>query len=139
MSTSNDEAAARGWAGGRRWSVVLFGVVLGGLLSGVFVVRGDVVMAIAAPVILIGYGLAVTLLARRSETAALLSDQRADERRVLIQLKANALSFNVLCVVVVGGFIVQVVRGQGSGPFMWLGALAGAVYIASTAYFSRRG
>jgi hypothetical protein len=119
--------------------MVVCAVVLGGLLSGVFAVRGDVVMAIAAPVILIGYGVTATLLARRSETAALLSDQRADERRVLIQLKANALSFNVLCVVLVGGFIVQVVRGQGSGPFMWLGALAGAVYIASTAYFSRRG
>ena len=139
MSTSNHELAARGWARGRRWSVVVCAVVLGGLLSGVLAVRGDVVMAIAAPVILIGYGVTVTLLARRSETAALLSDQRADERRVLIQLRAGALSFTVLCVVLVGGFIVQVVRGQESGPFMWLGAVAGAVFIASTAYFSRRG
>jgi hypothetical protein len=122
-----------------RWTTLAFSVVMSGVLAALFAVHGDVGMTVAAPVILIGYALAMTLLARRSETAALLSDQPADERRTLIQYKAQAFSFNVLCAVLVGGFVVQVARGQASSPFMWLGAVAGVVYIASVAYFARRG
>ena len=122
-----------------RWTVLAFAVVMSGVLAALFAVHGDVVMTVASPVILIGYALAMTLLARRSETAALLSDQGADERRTLIQLKAQAFSFNVLTAVVVGGFIVQIARGQQPSTFMWLGAVAGIVYITSVTYFARRG
>jgi hypothetical protein len=122
-----------------RWTVLAFAVVMSGVLAAIFAVHGDVAMTVASPVILIGYALAVTLLGRRSETAALLSDQAADERRTLIQLKAQAFSFNVLTAVLVGGFIVQIARGQQSGTFMWLGAIAGIVYIGSVACFARRG
>jgi hypothetical protein len=139
MSTNSGESGVRGWVTGRRWSVFVLAVVLAAGLSMVFGLHGDVLMAVIGPVLLVGYAVGLLVFARRSETAALLSDQRADERRKQIQLYAGAASFNVLVLVLVGGFVVQLARGQESGPFMWLGTIAGVAYIVAVVFFSRRG
>lgn len=47
------------------------------LLAVATALRGEVVLAVILPVIVIGYGLAVTLFARRSDIAAQLSGSEA--------------------------------------------------------------
>jgi hypothetical protein len=113
---------------------VILGLAMGVLIGG----NSTIVAGVVTAAIVIGYGVAVTLLGSRSETAKLLSGGESDERQALIQLKAAAFTGIVLVVVVLGGALVELAQGENDGPFVWLGAAGGATYVLASAYLSRR-
>lgn len=119
--------------------IVLGCCVALGLTMGVLVgLNSTIIAGVVAATIVIGYGVAVTLLGSHSETAKLLSGGESDERQALIQLKAAAFTGIVLVVVVLGGALVELAQGENGGPFVWLGAAGGATYILASAHLSRR-
>ncbi|WP_329128277.1 hypothetical protein OG727_20000 [Streptomyces caniferus] len=99
----------------------------------IMTVRGEIAMAIALPVIIIGYGLTVSLSAGRSDVAAQLSGHEEDERRRLINLRAGSMTGNVLMLALVCGTFYELARGEFGGTFTWLSALGGITYAASSA------
>ena len=115
---------------------VVFAVVY--LVIGV--VRSDTALAVFGPVIMLGYGAFLLLFGRRSETVGLLGGDTSDERRRLLQLRATALTGNVLVAALVIGALVSLAVGSSTfhvfGP---LCALAGLAWGASTVYVSRHG
>ncbi|WTW98957.1 hypothetical protein OG216_38960 [Streptomycetaceae bacterium NBC_01309] len=137
MSTTLDPAK-RSHAG-RRWYVLAVACLAGAGMSVATALQGEVVLAVVLPVIVIGYGLAVTLFARRSDVAAQLSGNEDDERRQLIYLKASSASGSVVMLAVVAGLFVELARGDIGGPFAWLAGAGGFSFMAASAYFSRRG
>ncbi len=121
-----------------RWAVLALTAV-GGVAMGVIMAwRGETTMAIALPLIGIGYGLTVALSAGRSDVAALLSGHEEDERRQLINLRAGAMTGNVLMLVLVCGSFYELLRGE-SGPFTWMSALGGIASMVSSAVYNQSG
>ncbi|MEH6375782.1 hypothetical protein V7793_15800 [Streptomyces sp. KLMMK] len=122
-----------------RWAVLALTVVAGAAMAGVMAVRGDIMMAVLLPAISIGYGLFVTFAASRSDVAAQLSGHEEDERRRLINLRAGAMTANVLVAALVCGVAYELARDELGGPFTLLSALAGFTYIVSSAAYTRTG
>ncbi|WP_436771884.1 hypothetical protein [Yinghuangia sp. YIM S09857] len=122
-----------------RWSVLATACLIGGAMSVVAAVNGRAFLAVAMPLIVIGYALAVTVLGRRSDIAAQLGGREDDERRRLINLKATAASGGVMVIATLVGCLVQLARGDVGGPFTWLAAAGGVSYMAAAAYYTRRG
>jgi prepilin signal peptidase PulO-like enzyme (type II secretory pathway) len=85
-----------------------------------------------------GLAVVLVLVRRRSETVKGLLDRR-DERINTIDLRATAFAGVLLIVTVVGGFVVEIARGQDGAPFYWLGAIAGVAYIGAVIVLRLRG
>ncbi|MFC4517923.1 hypothetical protein [Streptomyces ehimensis] len=113
--------------------------VVGATMAAVMVVRGDITMAILLPAISIGYGLAVTLSASRSDVAAQLSGYEEDERRRLINLRATAATGDVLVAALVCGIAYKLVHDELGGPFSMLSALGGITYVIASVACTRAG
>ncbi|MEV5242986.1 hypothetical protein AB0K89_28315 [Streptomyces cinnamoneus] len=113
--------------------------VAGAVMAVVMAARGDVTMAILLPAISIGYGLTVTFSASRSDVAAQLSGHEEDERRQLINLRATAMTGNVLVAALVCGVAYELVHGELGGPFTMLSALGGITYVIASAAYTRVG
>ncbi|MEE1756139.1 hypothetical protein [Streptomyces sp. SP18CS02] len=122
-----------------RWLVLATAVVAGAAMSVIMALQGNTFLAVALPVIVIGYGLAVTVFARRSDVAAQLSGHEGDERRRMINLRASEATSNVLILALLCGLFVELSRSQLGGPFTWLCALGGFTYIAASAFYTRTG
>ncbi|MFC5148663.1 hypothetical protein [Streptomyces aureoversilis] len=122
-----------------RWAVLAVTVVAGAAMAVVMAVRGDLMMAVVLPAISIGYGLIVTFSAPRSDVAAQLSGHEEDERRQLINLRASAMTGNVLVAALLCGIAYELARDELGGPFTMLSALAGFTYIAASAAYTRTG
>ncbi|MGW7487189.1 hypothetical protein [Streptomyces sp. NPDC054786] len=105
----------------------------------IMAVRGEIAMAVALPVIIIGYGLTVSLSAGHSDVAAQLSGYEEDERRRMVNMRAGAMTGNVLMLALVCGTFYELVRGELGGPFTWLSAVGGITYAASSAVYIRAG
>ncbi|MFI0907690.1 hypothetical protein ACH4TE_29885 [Streptomyces sioyaensis] len=120
-----------------RWAVLAVTLVGGAAMAVIMTVRGEVTLAIVLPVIIIGYGLAVTFSAERSDVAAQLSGHEEDERRRLINWRAGATTANVLMLVLVCGTFYELVHGELGGKFSLLSALGGITYAASSANYTR--
>ncbi|MER7399024.1 hypothetical protein ABT381_26350 [Streptomyces sp. NPDC000151] len=138
MSTTRNTPRGNGRSV-RRWSVLALTVVVGAVESVLMAMRGNVAMAVTLPVIVIGYGLAVTVLARRSDVAAQLSGHEEDERRRAISRGASAVTGNVLAVVLLCGAVYEVAQGESGGPFTWLCAVGGLTYGAAAVAYTRKG
>ncbi|MEV0373151.1 hypothetical protein AB0I10_25570 [Streptomyces sp. NPDC050636] len=134
MSTTRNSGRAM-----TRWAVLGLTVVGGVVMGVVMAVRGETALAIALPLIIIGYGLTVTLSAGRSDVAAQLSGHEEDERRGVINMRAGAMTGNVLMLALVCGTFYELVRGEFGGTFTWLSAVGGITYVASSVTYTRAG
>ncbi|WP_438487207.1 hypothetical protein [Streptomyces sp. S186] len=105
----------------------------------IMAVRGEIALAIVLPLIIIGYGLSVTLFAGHSDIAAQFSGHEEDERRRLINWRAGATTANVLMLVLVCGTFYELIHGEFGGTFSRLSALGGISYAAASATYTRAG
>lgn len=112
-------------------AVVIFAVALAG--------HAPLWLAAALGGILLAFGL-VLLLGRRIDAVFILASPVRDERSSNVHMRASAVTANVIAVVIVGAFLVELFRGNlDPRPWAWLGAVFGATYIVSIVVFSRRG
>ncbi|RYJ04838.1 MAG: hypothetical protein EON52_14700 [Actinomycetales bacterium] len=102
------------------------------------VARDEPVLGAVMLAIMWGYGAVVVALRRRTEIGVLLGGGANDERRSAIQVRALAVTGQVLIVVLVAGFLVQLARGADTDPWVGLGALGGATYLLSLVVVSAR-
>ncbi|MBM7785194.1 DUF2178 domain-containing protein [Tenggerimyces flavus] len=122
----------------RRWVVPVVAVVLGiAMFVVVGLVRDDLEVGIVMLVIMVGYA-AILVVFRRAEPIAMLGEDGGDERRRLLQLRASSFTTNVLALVIVGGFFIEVVRGEDGEPWTWLGLIGGVCFAGSLFFYSRR-
>lgn len=122
-----------------RWFFAAFCLLLGLLLGVPFMVRGEVAIGLVFVGLMAGYAAFLLLTRRRSETTAMLSGELGDERRRLNELRARGATAHVLMTIVLGGFFVQIWRGEDHTLFAALAAVAGVSYMIALFYFSRRG
>ena len=107
--------------------VLLAGWLGGQLVSGIW---GLAVMA--------AFGLIVTL-ANGSETIRGLRGDGRDERFAQMDLRATAITGQVLILAVVISWLVEIAQGHSGNPYQWLGAIAGLTYLIAVAYLRWRG
>lgn len=122
----------------RRWAVPAFSVAIGAVMFAVGVVADQLGLGLAMFGIMLGYAV-VLVVFRRSEPIALLSEESTDERRRLIQLKAGYFSLNVVVALVLGGFLVDLLRGGDGGPWALIAAVGAVSFVAALIFHSRRG
>ena len=139
MSIKTEATKPADGRGGGAWAVPAFAVLGGGVLMAIFLAHHNVAMAVVECAIVVGYAAVLVLGSRRSEAAALLRGQFDDERRRTVEQRAAALTMHVLACVLVGGFIVSLIRDTGAMTWATLCAVAGFVYIGSTIVLTRRG
>lgn len=113
------------------WVVPGLAAVLGLVMLGIQIARDDLALGLVLLAIMWGYGAIIVVLRRHNEIGELLAGGVTDERRQVIQLTALAVTGQVLMVVLVGGFLVQMARGADTQPWTSLGALGGATYLVS--------
>jgi predicted membrane channel-forming protein YqfA (hemolysin III family) len=121
-----------------KWVVPAGCVLAAGGYAAVFASRGDVLMAIIGPVIMLAYGGLLVGLSRRSEVAAVLRGHSRDERRAFIDLRATAVAayaMIVACLVVV---FVDLARGLNPGAWGTIAVVGGVSYLAGVILFSQR-
>ena len=123
----------------RRWLVPAVCLLAAGGYLAVFLSAGKVALAIACAAIMLAYGGILVIFSRRSEVAAILRDDVRDERRAAINLRASALTLQVLVVVAIIMLFVQLTRGHGPGDWGTICAIGGGTYIAGIIFFARRG
>jgi hypothetical protein len=121
----------------RRWAVPVFSVVIGIAMCAVVWAQGRPLQGLLMLGVML-VAAAVVVIFRRSEPIAMLAEESTEERRRLIQLKAGYFSVNVLAVVIVGGFLVDVLRGGDGGPWALLGFVGGASFVGAIVFYSRR-
>lgn len=134
-------AGAEAGRGGRRgaWTVPVTAVVMGAAFLAIYLGHHDVGMAVFGLVGMVGYAAVLVFGSRRSEAVSLLRGETGDERARSIEQRAAALTLYVLAVVLVGGYVVAVVRGSGEAPWAALCGVLGATYMLSTVVLTRRG
>ena len=120
------------------WRVPAVCALIACVYLGVFLARGEPVLAVATSGIMIVYGAVLVLARRRSEVAAVLSEYRTDERRQQINMRAALLSVNVAALVAVTGAIAGFASGHYFGPWVIMAAVIGASYLAGVVFYSRR-
>ncbi|MFJ1616320.1 hypothetical protein ACIODT_36795 [Streptomyces sp. NPDC088251] len=81
-------------------------------------------------------GLALILLARRSETCRSLTEE-PDERFALIGQRARAGTGVVLTLGNLGAFMGESASGRSGNPFYWMMATAALAYVVFVAFFRR--
>ena len=135
MSTTHDAERPRG-----RWLVFGICVAAGVAYFSIGLARHEIGFAIGGPLIMLGYGVMLLIFGRRSEIVGLLAGNGSDERRAQIQLRAVAATGQVLIVVLLGGALWTLATGSRyEGVFTALCAVGGLSFLASTAWYSRRG
>jgi uncharacterized membrane protein len=122
----------------RRWLVPALCLLAAGGYLAVFLSAGKVGPAIACAAIMLAYGAVLVIFSRRSEVAAILRDDGRDERRAAINLRASALTLQVLIIVSLVMLFVQLVRGHDPGTWGTICAIGGGTYIAGIIFFARR-
>lgn len=136
MSTETNE---RGHPAPRiNGTIVVLGGVLGLVMAGAAVYADSLWMGAAFLAIIWGYVALLALGARVSDTVALLADDVHDERHVHIHQRAALFTLNLLGLVIVGAFIVDVAQGGDGSPYTYLGLVGGASYLLMLVMLSRR-
>jgi hypothetical protein len=134
MSTDRNRAARDV----SRWVVPAVCVLAAAAFAGIFLANGDTGGAISAAGIMLGYGLVLVVLSRRSEVAAILRSDGRDERRASIDLRASALALRVVVVLAVVMFCIQLAEGHTGGAWEAVCVTVGVSYLAGVALLSRR-
>ncbi len=123
-----------------RWTVSIACVAFGLIYLVIGLARHQPGFAVAGLLIMLGYGAVLLIFGRRNEPIALLSGEVGDERRAAITLKSNAVTGQLLVLVLVIGFIGSLATGSDyTGVFATLCAIGGVCFIGCTVWFSRRG
>jgi hypothetical protein len=95
-------------------------------------------LAAALAAVMVVFGL-VLLLGRRSEVISTIARPNEDERSFRVHLFASAVAGNVMAVVIVVAFLVEMARGDlNPRPWAWLGAVFGVTYIGGLIWAVRR-
>ncbi len=122
----------------RRWLVPAVCLLAAGGYLAVFLSAGKVALAITCAAIMLAYGGILVIFSRHSEVAAILRDDGRDERRAAINLRASALTLQVLVVVALAMLFVQLAQGHDPGAWGAICAVGGGTYIAGIIFFARR-
>jgi uncharacterized YccA/Bax inhibitor family protein len=121
-----------------RWFMPAFCVCLGGVVLLAGWLGGQLVSGLIGLAVMACFGLFIAL-ASGSETIRGLRGDGRDERFALIDLRATAVTGQVLIVAVIVGWLVEIARGHSGNPYEWLGALGGLAYALAVAFFRWRG
>ena len=122
----------------RRWAVPAICVLAAGGYLAVFLSAGKVAPAIWCAAIMLVYGAILVIFSRRSEVAAILRDDARDERRAAINLRASALTLQVLTILALTMAFIQLAKGHDPGAWGMICAVAGGTYLAGVIFFTRR-
>jgi hypothetical protein len=115
-----------------RYPALIVGVVIGPLMAAASLAGGgSPAEAAAALVIVLGYGIAVTSLGRRSETASALAGRPVDERWEHINLEACAYALGISAIVVLAAFLVAEITNGTWQPYAWVAAVMAVSYLGS--------
>jgi hypothetical protein len=122
-----------------RWVVPAVGIVIGILmavaLAGQHASAGQIALSL---VFVVGYAVAVQVLQRRSDVAAVLAGRPADERWTTINERALSLAAQATAVVLVVAFLVVSFQGGDALPYAWVGAVLAVSYLAGIAWYRAR-
>ena len=115
-----------------RSPVLVIGVVIGLVFGAAELVGGGAAWsAFVAAVIPVAYGLVVTLVGRRSDTASVLAGRPVDERSEHLNQEASTWAFGITAVVVLGAFVVTNAGRGDWAPYAAIAAVMGLAYVAS--------
>jgi hypothetical protein len=121
-----------------RWTLPAFSVFLGLVLLGGAAIGHQAGLGVYMFGVMAVFGLAV-LLGGKSETVRGLRGDGRDERFQMLDLKATAHAGLAVITAVIAGFVWEIAHGRTGEPYMWLGAIAGLVYLGSVIYQRSRG
>ena len=100
---------------------------------------GSAVSVVLGFLIPIGYGIAVTVTARRSETASVLSGRPIDERWEHLNVLASTWAFGLSAVIVLAAFVgVRASRGDAL-PYAFVAGVMAMAYVSSLVLLRFRG
>ncbi|RFS84013.1 ABC transporter permease [Actinomadura spongiicola] len=112
-----------------RWAVPGIVLAAGVVVGAVLAADGRTGTALVALAALAGY--AAYLAYRRNEPTLPIGEGFGSGTRARAHLRAAATTGDVLTVAVIGGLVVQALRGGDITPYVWLAAIAGATYLLS--------
>lgn len=119
--------------------VVVTGFILGAILaSGDLISGGSPAHAGVAFAIVVGWGLLVTIVGRRSETFSVLAGRPVDERWMQINLQASAAALGISALAVLFLVVAAEVVHADPMPYALVGAVMGVAYVGSVAWFRLR-
>ena len=119
-----------------RWFLPAFSVGVGLIMLAAQAVGGHPGQGVVSLIIMSMFGIAVG--AGRGDTVRGFRGDGTDERFQEMNLKATAFCGQVLILVVIVAFIVEIARGHTGAPYYWLGAIAGLAYLAGLAWLRAR-
>jgi hypothetical protein len=119
--------------------VTVLGVAFAACYLAIGLATHDAWVALAGPVIIIGYLAFLHAFRNRSESVSLLSGAVEDERQRQLLLAASAVTGNVLIAAVLIGFGVALATGASTVAHVlsWLGAIAGLTFAVAVLWLSR--
>jgi hypothetical protein len=124
----------------RESPVLVTGAILGLILAAGDLISGaSAAHAAIALAIVLGWGLLVTVVGRRSETFSVLAGRPVDERWEHINLEATAIALGASALVVLFLVVATEVMHGDPLPYVLVGTLIGASYLAAVAWLRLRG
>jgi hypothetical protein len=120
-----------------RWFMPAFCLFLGGVVLLASWLGGQLATGLIGLAVMACFGLFVAL-AGRSETIKGLRGDGRDERFALMDLRATAVTGQVLIAAVIAGWLAEIARGHSGSPFDWLGVVGGITYMLAVAFFRWR-
>ena len=121
-----------------KWFLPLFAVALGVIVFAAQWIGGDPGGGLISLAIMTSAG-ALVLFGGRSETIRGLRGDGSDERFRTMDIHATAVAGLAVITAIIIAFVIEVAKGHSGAPYTWLGAIAGAAYIAAVVVFRARG
>ena len=122
-----------------RWGMPAFGVLMGVAMLAASAIGGQPALGLGMLAVMTLYSAFLVVVGDRSETAALLRGQPADERLSRFDVLATAVAGFVAIVVAIGGFLWEIAHGRSGSDFALVAAAAGIAYLAALLWFRWRG